>query len=129
MKKISITRKELEAFARKALGLRNGALRRMSTLFLAQLLQIDLKGERDVFEMVHEIQYLESLYRGVLPHLLPDPARPKGSDAWIVFKRHNGTNYYLTLAELDEGDRNINRRLRDAYKLDFPFLEEKQRVN
>lgn len=129
MKKISITRKELEAFAVKALGIRNTALRRMSTLFLAQLLQINLSGEKNACEMADEIKYLENLYHDALPAITHSPTRRKLSDAWIVFKRFNGTNYYLTLAKMNEGDRNINQRLRDAYKLDFPFLEEKHRFN
>lgn len=129
MKKISITRKELEAFAVKALGIRNTALRRMSTLFLAQLLQINLSGDKNAWEMVDEIEYLENLYPDALPGITHSPGRRKLSDAWIVFKRFNGTNYYLTLAKINDGDRNINQRLRDAYELDFPFLEEKHRFN
>lgn len=129
MKKISITRKELEAFAVKALGIRNKALRRMSTLFLAQLLQLNLSGEKHACEMADEINYLENLYRDALPGITNRPAGRKHSDAWIVFKRYNGTNYYLTLAKMDEGDQYINQRLRDAYELDFPFLEESHRFN
>jgi hypothetical protein len=129
MKKISITRKELEAFAMKALGIRDTALRRMSTLFLAQLLQINLSGEKSASEMADEIQYLENLYSDALPGITHSPGRRRLSDAWIVFKRFNGTNYYLTLAKINEGDRRINQRLRDAYALDFPFLKEKYRFN
>ena len=129
MKKISITRKELEAFAVKALGIRHTALRRMSTLFLAQLLQINLSGEKHAGDMASEINYLENLYHDGLPGITNRPARRKLSDAWIVFKRYNGTNYYLTLAKMNEGDLYINQRLRDAYELDFPFLEENHRLD
>lgn len=129
MKKISISRKELEAFAVKALGIRDTALRRMSTLFLAQLLQINLSGEKNACEMADEINYLENLYHDALPGITHRPAGRRLSDAWIIFKRYNGTNYYLSLAKMNEGDLNINQRLRDAYELDFPFLGEKLRLN
>ena len=113
----------------KTLGLKRKALRRMSTLFLSQLLQMNLDGEADAGEMVDEISFLEDRYRGTARSGTTGPVRAKRSDAWIVFKRHNGTNYYLTLAKTHEGGRHINRRLHDAYKFDFPFLEEKHRVN
>lgn len=129
MKKFSMTRKELEDFAIKALGLRRGALRRMSTLFLSQLLQMNLSGEAGADEMVDEISFLEDRYQGIPQGRTAGPGSRRRSDAWIVFKRHNGTNYYLTLAKTHEGDRHINQRLHDAYKFDFPFLEEKHRLN
>ena len=43
---------------------------------------------------------------------------------WIVFKRHHGKNYYLTLAAHDEGDENVRRRVDMAYEFDFPFLQD-----
>jgi len=128
MKKISFTRKELEVFAVKALGLQSTSLRRMSTLFLAQLLQMNMKGESDTCVMVDEIRYLEDLYHDMRPNIMIAPGGRKTSNAWIVFKRYNGINYYLTMAKMDEGDQNINQRLRDAYRFDFPFLDEKQRM-
>ncbi len=127
MKKISLTRRELENFAVQALGIANLALRRMSTQFLAQLLQLKIKGDSRAVHMVNEIQYLEKMRRemaGLARGLISAP-----SDEWIVFKRFNGSNYYLTLAKLDEGDQNINQRVRDAYEFDFPFLSESQRVH
>jgi hypothetical protein len=48
----------------------------------------------------------------------------KLSGEWIVFREHNGKNYYLTLAAHDEGDENIYSRVCDAYKFDFAFLCE-----
>ena len=129
MKKFTMTRKELEDFAIKTLGLERGALRRMSTLFLSQLLQMNLNGKAEAGEMVDEITYLEDLYRGPNPARLTDPGSKKRSEAWVVFKRHHGTNYYLTLANTNEGDRHINQRLHDAYKFDFPFLEEKHKLH
>ena len=127
MKKISLTRKELENFAIQALGIAKLALRRMSTQFLAQLLQLKINGEARAFHMVNEIQYLERLRQGMAGLAREGIKVP--SEEWIVFKRYNGTNYYLTLATLDEGDQNINQRVRDAYEFDFPFLSESQRVH
>lgn len=129
MKKFTMTRKELEDFAFTALGLERGALRRMSTLFLSQLLQMNLNGKTEAGEMVDEITFLEGQYRGVHKTKHPGPGSRKRSDAWVVFKRHHGTNYYLTLASTNEGDRRINQRLHDAYKFDFPFLEEKHKLH
>jgi hypothetical protein len=129
MKKITMTRKELEDFAENALGFKRRALRRMSTLFLSQLLQMDLRGEEGAYEMVDEIACLEDRCLGVPPNNKPDPGAIKRSDAWVVFKRHKGSNYYLTLANTGEGEGNINRRLQDVYEFDFPFLEEKHKLN
>lgn len=129
MKKLTMTRKELEDFAVKALGVRQGALRRMSTLFLSQLLQMNLNGGDEADEMVNEITYLENQYQDIPPHGAFGDGSIKQSDAWIVFKRYNGANYYLTLANTGEGEMSINQRLHDAYELDFPFLEEKHRLN
>lgn len=127
--KISFTRKELEVFAAKALGVQHIALRRMSTQFLAQLLQLNMKGDADVCEMVNEINHLEDFDHGLPSSHMTVHGNRKRSEAWIVFKRYNGSNYYLTLASMDEGDISINQRLRDAYQLDFPFLENKYKLN
>lgn len=129
MKKLTMTRKELENFAVKALGIKHGALRRMSTLFLSQLLQMNLSGRDEVDEMVSEIAYLEGQYQSMRTDRAFNPGNVKQSDAWIVFKRYNGSNYYLTLANTGEGEWRINQRLHDAYALDFPFLEERHRLN
>ncbi len=129
MKKFTMTRKELEEFAVKGLGIKRGALRRMSTLFLSQLLQMILSDEAAADEMVDEITYLENRYNGHCQINHTGPGSRKCSDAWVVFKRYQGTNYYLTLANIHDGDRYINQRLHDAYKFDFPFLEEKHRIN
>ena len=128
MGKIPLTRKELEAFAIKALGIRRLALRRMSTLFLSQLLQMNLSGEKRIGEMVDEIKDLENCCRRPPLRHGYDSDTPKRADAWIVFKRYQGINYYLALAKTDDGERSINQRLHDAYRLDFPFLEEKHRL-
>jgi hypothetical protein len=129
MKKIAMTRKELEDFAVHALGFDRKALRRMSTLFLSQLLQMNLSGEEGAEEMVDEITSLEDRCQGLSPIDRHSPATRKQSDAWVVFKRYNGSNYYLTLAITGEGEGHINRRLQDVYDFDFPFLEEKHRLN
>ena len=126
MKKITLTRKELENFATQGLGIAKLALRRMSTQFLAQLLQMNISGDRCAFHMVNEIRYLERLHQGMRGSARSDSK--VSSDHWIVFKRYNGINYYLTLAKMDEGDQNINQRVRDAYEFDFPFLSQSQRA-
>ncbi len=41
---------------------------------------------------------------------------------WLVFQKYRGQNYYLTLAEHDEGDENIFRSVVNARLVDFPFL-------
>ncbi|MEW6519242.1 MAG: hypothetical protein AB1461_07495 [Thermodesulfobacteriota bacterium] len=45
---------------------------------------------------------------------------------WIVFKKHKGKNYYLTLAAHDEGDENIMHRVEMACQFDFPFLHKRE---
>ncbi len=122
MKKVTLTRKELEDFAIHGLGITQAALRRMSTQFLAQLLQLKMNGETRALQMVNELRCLENLHREMSCY----GNNNKVSGAWIVFKRHNGTNYYLTMAKPDEGDHSINQRVRDAYEFDFPFLRESQ---
>lgn len=127
MEKISLTRKELESFATHALGIAKLALRRMSTQFLAQLLQLKISGDSRAVHLADEIEHLEKLRQG-----MAGPAGDrlkKTSDEWIVFKCYNGRNYYLTMAKMNEGDQNINQRVRDAYDFDFPFLHEMQRAN
>lgn len=127
MEKISLTRKELENFATHALGIAKMALRRMSTQFLAQLLQLKISGDSRAAYLADEIEHLESLRQG-MGGVAGDQFR-KPSDEWIVFKCYNGHNYYLTMAKMNEGDQNINQRVRDAYDFDFPFLHDMQRVN
>jgi hypothetical protein len=41
---------------------------------------------------------------------------------WIVFAKHEGKNYYLTLAAHGEGDDHIFARIRDGCVSEFPFL-------
>lgn len=126
MRKISLTRKELEDFAINVLGIDKMELRRISTQILAQLLQLKINGDARVFFMAEEIKHLEKGRPGAI-HLKRDGIREVFED-WIVFKQFNGSNYYLTLAKPDEGDQNINRRVRQAYEFDFPFLEETRRA-
>ena len=40
---------------------------------------------------------------------------------WIIFKKHEGTNYYLTVAGHSEKDEDILKRI-ESCKRDFPFL-------
>ena len=42
---------------------------------------------------------------------------------WIVFQTHNEKNYYLTLGWHEEGDENIFERVKHAYQIDFPILQ------
>jgi hypothetical protein len=123
MSTITLTRKELEDFAVNALGLARMDLARMSTQFLAQLLQLKVTGDARALDMVEEISHLEKVHRGL--EVWPAGSRLAIED-WIVFRRFNGTNYYLTLARLNEGDRDINQRVRQACEFDFPFLRELQ---
>jgi hypothetical protein len=126
MRKISMTRKELEEFAIKVLGIAEMELRRMSTQILAQLLQLKINGDERVFFMAEEIKHLDSVRPGAT-HLKPGGIQGYAEDR-IVFKQFNGSNYYLTLAEPGEGDQNINQRVRQAYEFDFPFLQETRRA-
>jgi hypothetical protein len=126
VKKISLTRKELEDFAIHVLGIAKMELRRMSTQILAQLLQLNISGDARAFFMAEEIRQLEKVRPGAV-HLKSDGIRRVAED-WIVFKQFNGSNYYLTLARPGEGDQNINQRVRQAYEYDFPFLQECQRA-
>jgi hypothetical protein len=126
MRKISLSRKELEDFAINALGIAKLELRRMSTQILAQLLQLKINGDARFASMAEEIKHLEKVRPGAMPLKRGDIR--EASEDWIVFKQFNGSNYYLTLAKPDEGDQNINQRVRQAYEFDFPFLQETQRA-
>ena len=125
MNSIALTRKELEDFALQILGIRPMAMRRMSTLILAQLLKMKLNNKSTAKEMAEELCCLEDHNdRELRPVLLSTNSSPKCLDAWVVYKRFNGNNYYLTLVHKKEGDNNIQQRLYDACKLDFPFLND-----
>ncbi len=52
----------------------------------------------------------------------------KMTGEWIVYKKHEGKNYYLTLAAHAEDDDSIYQRVCDAYEFDFPFLRETDQV-
>ena len=121
MAKLSFSRIDLELFAINSLGFHKAALRRMSTLFLGQLLQLFFAGDADLGQMADEVNCLERNEPRVTHFRRSTPTRPMGG--WVVFKRHNGTNYYLTLARLSDGDQSINERVRDAYRFDFPYLQ------
>ncbi len=125
MNSIAVSRKELEDFAQQILGIRPTALRRMSTLILAQLLKMKLNGQSAAEEMAEEVRCLEvrNDHRSG-PVLLGTDDGPKCLDAWVIYKRFNGSNYYLTLAGKEERNNYILQRLHDACKLDFPFLND-----
>lgn len=126
MEKVSLTRKELENFATHALGIAKLALRRMSTQFLAQLLQLKISGDSRATHMAGEIEFMEKPRQGTPGSAWDGFSR--SSEQWIVFKRYKGCNYYLTLARVNEGDQYINQRVRDAYDFDFPFLRDMHRT-
>ncbi len=122
MKKLSFTRKDLELFALNSLGFHKAALRRMSTLFLGQLFQMQLAGDSTLHKMAREVKWLErdQDVTAYADHWGGDLF--SASNQWVVYKRHNGTNYYLTLARLNDGDQYIHQQVRQAYDFDFPYL-------
>ncbi len=153
MKKIALTRDDLESFAVERIGFREEDLRHMSTHFLAQLLQMQINQNIDTNQIVTEVICLESRRQGLsdwaAEQLVQKNAnsvdhqcfglmaqngigytygqgliKKKMGGQWVVFKKHYGTNYYLTLAMPDEGDQNIYKRVCNAYDFDFPFLRE-----
>jgi hypothetical protein len=120
---MSFSRKELEDFALHVLGVRRTALRRMSTLILAQLLKMKLNGHPAAYELIEEVRYLEDHYgQGGRPVYFRDADCPGCIDAWVVYKRIKGSNYYLTLARKQDRQQYIHQQLSDACRLDFPFL-------
>ena len=122
MKKLSLTRKDLEDFASNTLGFQKPALRRMSTIFLGQLLQLQLTGDNVLNRMAREVECLERDQPGARRIDRCDYLFNGSMNEWIVFKRFRGTNYYLTLARLNDGDHSIKQRVSDAYHFDFPYL-------
>ena len=125
MRKVSLTRKELEHFGGCVLGMAEQDLRRMSTQLLAQLLQLKINGDSRALQMAAEIRCLEKVCQGAADE---DIDQSKGTEDWVVYKRFHNVNYYLTLARLDEGDQKINRRVHHACAFDFPFLERESQV-
>lgn len=153
MAKIALTRNELEKFAMKRIGFRKEDMRRMSTHFLAQLLQMQVNDQIDTDQIAAEVVCLESrcqwLFQRTVQqvvHREPNTTddqyfglmaqnrtgyaygqgiiKKKMAGQWLVLKKHHGINYYLTLAMADEGDQNIYKRVCSAYDFDFPFLRE-----
>ncbi|MGD8845143.1 MAG: hypothetical protein PVI54_06505 [Desulfobacteraceae bacterium] len=125
MNTISFSRKELEDFALQVLGVRRTALRRMSTMILAQLLKLKLNDQCAADEMVELVRCLEGQNgQAIRSGYLRNVDLPGCKDARVVYKRINGNNYYLTLAGKKDGQQHINQRLLDACRFDFPFLED-----
>ena len=118
MQTVALTRKDLEGFAVCRVGLRSRDLWRMSTPFLAQLLKMQLSKKLDANELSKAIDRLEE----GPPSAPPRFGNEHSQRPWIVYRTHNGMNYYLAVAELNEGDRGIHRRIRAACEFDFPFL-------
>jgi hypothetical protein len=126
MKKVSLTRKELELFAHHALGMAEPDMRRMSTQLLAELLQLKIKGDGRAVQMAAEIKCLENAGRNAGRAY---SGQSKAFEDWVVYKRYHDANYYLTLARLGEGDQKINQRVHHACAFDFPFLQETPQAN
>jgi hypothetical protein len=125
MNSISFSRKELEDFALHVLGVRRTVLRRMSTLILAQLLKMKLNGQSAAYELIEEVRCLEDHYgKEGRPKNLYDADRSGCLYAWVVYKRINGSNYYLTFARRQDRQQYIHEQLLDACRLDFPFLQD-----
>ena len=68
----------------------------------------------------------EAFTRYVAHHMTLDPVQLKSeagrmTGEWVVFHKHDGNNYYLTLAAHDEGDERIYERVLLACEFDhFP---------
>ncbi|SFK71680.1 hypothetical protein [Caulobacter sp. UNC279MFTsu5.1] len=61
---------------------------------------------------------------GVTGLYLERKNRKKLTGEWIIYAKHGGKNYYLTLARHDEGDENILERVTDYCVGEFPWLAE-----
>ena len=85
---------------------------------------------RRIVEKHHNPAYARLPFDVVVKHIAYDVTNlyAKRSSAqnltgnWIVFAQHEGKNYYLCLAEHDEGDDTIAARIKDGCFTEFPFL-------
>ncbi|MCK0769983.1 hypothetical protein [Chromohalobacter canadensis] len=198
MNKISLSREDLEEFAANDLGFYGLDISRISSIFIAQVMQMQANKVINTHQILDEVKFLEGLkevsstqtasafnrepLKGLMKKHFTDARfimknlgahfgyefggnenlkevinkafannksgyiddefikfmahestvgafqkrveKKKVSGEWIVFKKYNGENYYLTLAAHDEGDENIYSRACDAYDLDFEFLRK-----
>ena len=193
---VSLGREEIESFAKRDIGFYGLDLKRISSVLIVQIMQIQSSRSLDTHEIMHQVKYLENLidHSGTKKHekfkgsvlkglykkhfmnaaylikninahyginfegnsrldkriqdvidenttgytdgdfagKLADELVFKGiqeratqgfTGEWIVFQKYQGKNYYLTLAQHDEGDENIYNRVVDVYEYDFPFLK------
>lgn len=49
-------------------------------------------------------------------------SQQKLTGEWIIYAKYQSKNYYLTLAQHDEGDDVIHQRIIEGCQADFPFL-------
>lgn len=61
-------------------------------------------------------------HRVTVEQLEQRSADDKLTGEWIVYAKHNGQNYYLTLATHDTGDQEIYTQIKVACLPEFPFL-------
>ncbi|HEY5602207.1 MAG TPA: hypothetical protein VIM41_03785 [Gammaproteobacteria bacterium] len=197
MGNVSISREELSRYAESNLAFHGLDLDRISSIFVAQIYQLERNRVLNIFGIMDEVKHLEGIKRSTSTgkerpfngavlnglhkkhftdarfilknigiHLgyengktarldliirqaferntsgyvdddfvsyiahhttvgaYEERARKSLTGEWIVFKKHEGRNFYLTLAAHDEGDEDIRRRVEMAYEFDFPFLQE-----
>jgi len=195
MVNVSISREELRAYAESNLAFHGLELKRISSIFVAQIYRLERNRVLNTFEILDEIKHFEGLKRststgnerpfngpvlrglhkkhftdarfilknigihlgyenGKMARLdriirqaferntsgyvdddfinyithhttvgaYEDRTRKGLTGEWIIFKKHQGKNYYLTLAAHNEGDESIRRRVEMAYEFDFPFF-------
>lgn len=196
MESLSLSRNELEEIAKSHLGFHGLDISRISTILIAQVLQMHANRTVNTYNILDEIKFLEGLniYTATEPesefrhHPLKGLMKKHFTDAsfivknigahlgmdyggnsrltnliqeafnknesgyaddefflriahgmtcgaleeraknnrttgeWIVFKKYDGKNYYLTLAAHKEGDDNIYKKVCDSYDIDFSFL-------
>ncbi len=77
------------------------------------------KGDKDIKEMIQEMSYRLTTEPFKSRH-----AKGKLTGEWIIFTKHNSTNYYLDVCSHSAGDENIALNLKSICSLDFPFVKE-----
>ena len=64
----------------------------------------------------------KNIAHGVTGLYLDRSNRQRLTGKWIIFAEHDGKNYYLCLAEHDEGNDVIAKRIKSGCREEFPFL-------
>lgn len=195
--RVSVGRPELLALARNEFAFYGLELTKISTVFLAQVIQIKSSGSVDIFNITDEIKALEGVkpkrstrkermfsensilkglhythfmdarfmpaniasefgyrnggnkrldnliyklfrkhegeyvnegfaqalaHEGTIGAFERRAARGALTGEWIVFVKHKGKRYYLSLAAHSESNEDIFSRVKIAISMDFPFL-------